>query len=96
VGDKNAESKDEIVRIEIVGPGCASCRQLHEVVKKLAPELGLKNEVVYLSDQEGMQRMMQLGMMQAPILLVDGKVAMVGYHPSAQKIKNAIIETAAR
>lgn len=94
--DKNTESKDEVVRIEVVGPGCASCHQLHEVVKKLAPELELKNEVVYLSGQEGMQRMIQLGMMQAPILLVDGKVAMVGYHPSVQKIKNAIIETAAR
>lgn len=92
----NTGSKNEVVRIEVIGPGCASCHQLHEIVKKLAPELELKSEVVYLSGQEGIQRMMQLGMMQAPILLVDSKVAMVGYHPSAQKIKNAIIETAAR
>lgn len=85
-----------MIVIEVIGSGCTSCRQLHEIVKKISSELDFKNTVVYLSGQDGMQRMMQLGIMRAPILLVDGKAAMIGYHPSVQKIKNAIIQTAAK
>lgn len=86
--------KEGVATIEVVGPGCASCQQLHKIVQYVSPNLGIKNKVVYLSGQEGISRMMELGVMQAPILIVNGKIAMKGYSPSTEKIKEAILEAA--
>lgn len=88
----NNTKKEGVVTIEVVGPGCASCQQLHKIVQYVSPKLGIENEVVYLSGQEGISRMMELGVMQAPILVVNGKIAMKGYSPSTEKIKEAILE----
>ena len=87
----NNTKKEGVVTIEVVGPGCASCQQLHKIVQYVSPKLGIENEVVYLSGQEGISRMMELGVMQAPILVVNGKIAMKGYSPSTEKIKEAIL-----
>ena len=86
--------KEGAVIIEVVGPGCASCKQLYKIVQYVSPKLGIDNEVVYLSGQEGISRMMELGVMQAPILVVNGKIAMKGYSPSTEKIKEAILAAA--
>jgi hypothetical protein len=83
--------KEDMATIEVVGPGCASCQQLHKIVQYVSPSLGIENEVIYLSGQEGISRMMELGVMQAPILVVNGKIAMKGYSPSTEKIKEAIL-----
>lgn len=87
----NVSKKEGVATIEVVGPGCASCKQLHKIVQYVSPSLGIENEVIYLSGQEGISRMMELGVMQAPILVVNGKIAMKGYSPSTEKIKEAIL-----
>lgn len=84
------------MKIEVVGSGCPTCAQLHEVTKQAAAEIGPEAEVVYLTGVAGMQRLMELGLMQSPALVVNGQIAMVGYSPSVQKIQNAILETAAK
>ena len=82
------------IQIEVVGTGCATCQQLHEITKLVAAEIGPEVTVTYLANQEGMKRLLELGLMQSPVLVVDGKVAMVGYSPSTQKIKALILENA--
>lgn len=84
------------MKIEVVGSGCPTCRNLHEITRRAAKEIGPEAEVIYLSERAGMTRLLELGLMQSPALVVDGKIAMVGYSPSIQKIKNAILETSAR
>lgn len=82
------------IQIEVVGTGCATCQQLHEITKLVAAEIGPEITVTYLANKEGMKRLLELGLMQSPVLVVDGKVAMVGYSPSTQKIKALILENA--
>lgn len=82
------------MHIEVVGTGCVTCQNLYGITKKAAADIGPDAEVVYKSNQEGMKRLMELGLMSSPALVVDGKLAMMGYSPSIQKIKNAILETA--
>lgn len=79
-----------------MGTGCATCQRLHEITKQAAADIGPDAEVEYESNQEGMKRLMELGLMSSPALVVDGKIALMGYSPSVQKIKKAILETAAR
>ncbi len=78
--------------IEVVGTGCATCQQLYDIVKKANSEIDSGSKVEYISNQEGMKRLLELGLMQSPALVVNDKVALVGYSPSIQKIKSLIIE----
>jgi small redox-active disulfide protein 2 len=82
------------MKIEVVGTGCAKCQQLHKTTQKVAAEIDSTAEVTYLTNQDGMKRLLELGLMQSPALVVDGKIAMIGYSPDAQKIKSLILETA--
>lgn len=82
------------MKIEVVGTGCAMCKQLYEITKRAAAEIGSEASVEYLSDQAGMKRLVELGLMQSPALVVNGKIAMIGYRPSVQFIKTKILETA--
>ncbi len=82
------------MKIEVVGTGCATCQRLHEATKLVAAEIGPEASVDYISNQAGMRRLMELGLMQSPALIVNGNIAMVGYIQGNDKIKSLILENA--
>jgi hypothetical protein len=41
-----------------------------------------------------MKRLMELGLMRSPALVVNGNVAMVGYEPSVDGIKDKLLQAA--
>jgi small redox-active disulfide protein 2 len=88
------ETVMKTMKIEVVGTGCATCQQLHKITQLVADDIGPEASVEYITNQDGMKRLMELGLVQSPALVVNGKIAMVGYSPSTQKIKNLILETA--
>jgi hypothetical protein len=59
------------MKIQVLGSGCPTCQKLHEVVLKAAKDLGLENQVEYLSGAEGITKIMELGAMSSPVLAVD-------------------------
>ena len=38
------------MKITVLGSGCATCKALYELTKKAVVELGLKDEVEYITD----------------------------------------------
>jgi small redox-active disulfide protein 2 len=82
------------MKIEVVGTGCPTCKQLYALTLRAAGRIGNDAEVEYVTEQAGMKRLMELGLMRSPALVVNGKVAMVGYEPSIEGIKEKILETA--
>ena len=74
-------------KIQVFGSGCPSCKRLHERTIQAVKELGLDTEVGYVTD---IQRLMALGVMQSPVLAVDGKPVVVGFVPDVEDIKKAI------
>ena len=80
------------IQIEVVGTGCATCQRLHEITQRVAVEIGPEAVVSYIANQDGMRRLLALGLMQSPALVVNGRVAMVGFNPSTEKIKALILE----
>jgi small redox-active disulfide protein 2 len=78
------------MKIQILGSGCATCKKLHEMVEIIVKENGGKDIVEYLTGDAGTDKIIELGVMGSPVLLVDGKVAMVGFVPDKNKIKNKI------
>ncbi len=80
------------MQIQVLGSGCPTCRKLFEITKQAVEELKLPAEVEYVTD---VQKIVAMGLMQSPVLAVDGKPALVGYVPDVKKVKEAIIKNIA-
>ena len=83
------------MKIQVLGSGCPTCQKLHEVVLKAAKELNLEKQVEYVSGPEGIMKIMELGAMSSPLLLVDDKIVMTGFNGDIAKIKS-LLEVATR
>lgn len=77
------------MKIQVLGSGCATCKKLYEITQKAV--VGLDASVEYITGAEGMHKIMELGAMGSPVLTVDGKIAMIGFTPDVEEIKEAIL-----
>lgn len=76
------------MKIQIIGSGCNNCRRLHELVKDVVKENKIKAEVEYSTD---ITKIIVMGIMQSPVLAVNGEAVMVGFTPDKEKIRKAIL-----
>ena len=75
------------MQIQVLGSGCASCKKLHEITTDIVKELKLDTKVDYITD---VSKIVEMGIMQSPVLAVNGKPVMVGFVPNKEKIKDLI------
>lgn len=54
-------------------------------------ELNLECEVEYLIGDVGTSKIIELGIMTSPVLVLNGKPIMVGFVPDVEKIKGLIV-----
>jgi small redox-active disulfide protein 2 len=66
------------MKIEVLGPGCAKCKQTYEIVANYVKEKNLPHEVVKV---ESIETMMAYGIMITPAVAIDGKVVLKGKVP---------------
>jgi small redox-active disulfide protein 2 len=76
------------MKIEILGMGCAKCKQLVKNAEAAIKELDLTAEIVKVDD---MGKIVAYGVMMTPALVVDGKVVSSGKLLNKDDIKKAII-----
>jgi small redox-active disulfide protein 2 len=76
------------MQIQVLGAGCASCKKLHQMASEIIQDLKLDVKVDYITD---VSKIVELGIMQSPVLTVNGKPVMVGFIPNKEKIKDAIV-----
>lgn len=76
--------------IQVLGSGCPTCKKLYEVTQKAATEMEITEPVEYLTGPDGMQKIIELGAMSSPLLVVNGKIAMIGYTGDIEQIKKKI------
>ena len=81
--------ENKTASIQVLGSGCPTCKKLYEITKQAVSELGINQEVEYLND---VQKIISMGVMQSPVLAVNGKPALVGFTPDIEKIKKVIQE----
>jgi small redox-active disulfide protein 2 len=79
--------ENKIMKIQVLGSGCPTCKKLFELTKKAVEELELKTEVEYITD---IQKIVEMGVMSSPVLAIDGKPAIAGFLPDVEKIKDTI------
>ena len=73
--------------IQILGSGCAKCRQLTAVAEQAAQELGLDYQLEKVTD---VQRYADFGVMFTPALVVDGVVKLSGKVPSLDEARKLL------
>ena len=63
------------MKIAVLGPGCAKCKQLFENAKKAVADAGVEAE---LSKVEDMQEITRYNVFMTPALVIDGTVKSSG------------------
>jgi small redox-active disulfide protein 2 len=74
-------------KIEVLGPGCTRCKETFRVVQHVVEQAGLEIEVV---KDESIERMMALGLMATPGVVIDGKVVISGRIPKAEEVRHLL------
>lgn len=72
-----------MIRIEVLGPGCANCRRLEQVTAQAVAAAGVEAEVIHVTDHA---EIMARGVLSTPGLVIDGRVVSVGRVPSQAEI----------
>ena len=76
-----------MIKIEVLGPGCANCKVLYERARLAAQELDLEFEIEKITD---INVIMGYRVMSTPALVVDGVVKLSGRVPSVEQLKGVL------
>jgi small redox-active disulfide protein 2 len=75
------------MRIQVLGTGCAKCKQLTANTEKAVAELGLGVPVEKVED---VREIMKFKVMSTPALAVDGKVVSAGKLLAPDEVKKLL------
>jgi small redox-active disulfide protein 2 len=77
------------VKIQILGTGCPRCKALASNAEKAVRELGLNAEIEKVT---GIQDILKFEILMLPGLVINGKLKAAGRVPTADEIKQLLIE----
>jgi small redox-active disulfide protein 2 len=75
--------------IKVLGSGCMNCKTLEKRTIEALQELKIDAAVEKVEDY---QKIASYGIMRTPGLVIDKKVAIAGFVPTVEKIKEILLE----
>ena len=72
-----------MITIKILGPGCANCKRLESMARKVSAEMGLETEVIKLTDYGDI---MNYNVLTTPGLVINEEVVSAGRIPSNSEV----------
>jgi arsenite methyltransferase len=88
-GGANSTKGKAMPKIQILGTGCARCKELTANAEKAVQELGLRTQVEKVTE---IRDIMKFRILMTPGLVIDGKVKSAGRIPSPEEIKQMLLE----
>jgi len=79
-----------IVKIEILGTGCANCKALYEVALNVTKDMKQEFEIIKVEDLE---EIMKYSVVSTPALVINGEVKSTGRLLNTQAMKEIIEQT---
>lgn len=79
------------MKIEVLGTGCAKCKQLEKDVYNALAELNIAADVTKVED---IQKIMSYKIMSTPALVVDGQVKIAGRIPRREELHSYLKDAA--
>ena len=74
-----------MIEIKVLGPGCANCIKLENLVKEVVAENNIKANIEKVTDRE---KFLDYGIMLTPGLVVNGKVLVSGKLPTKSTLEH--------
>jgi len=79
--------------IKVMGPGCANCIKLEQMVFDVLAEQNIDANVMHVTD---IKEIVSMGVMGTPALVIDGQVKFSGVVPSKAKLTEIITSELAK
>lgn len=76
-----------MVKIEVMGTGCAKCKSLLKNVQKAVEESGTDAEIIKV---DSIQEILDRGVMMTPALYIDGKSVLTGRTATVEELKRML------
>ena len=77
-----------MLTIKVLGPGCANCKRVEQIAKKVVAELAVEAEVIKVTDYNDI---MAYNILSTPGLVINEKVVSSGRIPSAAEITTFVV-----
>ena len=77
------------MKIQVLGSGCSSCKNLFDAVNSIVEENKIDAEVEYVTD---IVRIAELGVMSSSALVIDDDVIFAGAVPAQKELEQTIIK----
>lgn len=78
---------ETVRKVEVLGPGCNRCKETYRIVQEVVATAGAPFEVV---KDDSIERMIELGLLATPGVVVDGAVVLSGRVPKAQEVRKLL------
>lgn len=85
----NCEQKSNHMDIKILGTGCTKCNKLEQMVKETVNELSIDAQVEKIED---IYKIMQLGVMRTPGLVINDEVVLTGRLPKTKELQELLLK----
>ena len=72
------------MKIEVCGPGCASCEKTQKIVEAAVAAKGVEATISKVTD---FQEIAKLGIFSTPAVIIDGEVKCVGNVPKQAEVE---------
>ncbi|MBD3234084.1 MAG: thioredoxin family protein [candidate division Zixibacteria bacterium] len=81
------------MKIQVLGPGCAKCKQAAETMKQAASSLGLREGKDFEFEKvEKISEIMKYGVVFTPGIIINGKTVLSGKAPGAEEARQYILD----
>jgi small redox-active disulfide protein 2 len=77
-----------MLKIKVLGPGCANCKRLEQLTRREVEKLGLTAEIEKVTDY---RQIMAYDILSTPGLVINGQVVVNGRIPTNQEVTGWLI-----